>query len=162
MLLLAGRLVCILLAILLLALVVSPAVLLDQLHSGVIFGGLLEFLNSLCALLLVLSKPGAEGFDTKAVVRSEGRARYINEYRTACKAAPFESTEVVISDDKKKDDRINEISEAEIKCPNDAGAARACAEVVEGGLSISDLSRKRRKRFFEGGGVGGFALACTC
>jgi len=91
--------------------------------------------------LLVLPKTSAKGLDAKAVVRGEGRARYVDEYRTACKTAPFESTEVVIADDEKKDDRINEISETEVKCPDDTGAARACAEVVEGGLSIGDLGR---------------------
>jgi hypothetical protein len=131
--LLARSLVCILLAILPLVLIISPAVLLDQLHSGVVFGGLLEFLDSLCALLLMLSETGAEGLDAKAVVRSEGRARYVDavtissvckshclrsvkslQHRAACKTAPFESTEVVVADDKKKNDRINEISEAEV------------------------------------------------
>ena len=74
-------LVCILLAILLLALVVGPAVLLDQLHGGVIFGGLFEFLNSLCALLLMLPKTSAKGFDSEVVVCGEGRARYVDTVR---------------------------------------------------------------------------------
>lgn len=108
----------------------------------------------------MLPKTSAEGFDSEIVVCGEGRARDVDtvrvlsvceshclylaknlQYWTAGEAAPFESTEVIVADDEKKDYRINEISETKVKCPDDASAARACAEVVEGSLSIGDLGR---------------------
>jgi hypothetical protein len=66
-------------ALLLLALCRSvAAVLLDQLHGGVILGGILELLNGLCALLLVILEASAKALDAKVVVSGEGRASSVD------------------------------------------------------------------------------------
>jgi hypothetical protein len=78
MLLLVGCLVGVVFAFLLLALAVSPTVLLDQLQCRVVFGGILEFLDSLCALLLMDFEASGKTLNTKVVVCSKGRARYVD------------------------------------------------------------------------------------
>jgi hypothetical protein len=78
MLVLVGCLVGVVLAFLLLALAVSPAVLLNQLQCRVVFSGILEFLDSLRTLLLMDFETSGKALDAKVVVCSKGRARYVD------------------------------------------------------------------------------------
>lgn len=161
-------------ALLLLALCRSfAAVLLDQLHSGVILGGILELLNSLCALLLVVLEASAKALDAKVVVSGEGRASSVDavilvsaskattglrssQQRSAAQAGPFVCAEVLISDNEQQDDGVNEVGKGKVEGPKNSGAAGVGSDLVEGGLCVGDLARERGQGLFE---VGGFALA---